>query len=311
MEGDLPYRKSQLLHEGLLVCRSLGARVAYRDFTLSARLRWPDEGRGRRSLRPLREWEAQRLVELADRAARAADLVLVPNRDEEQLLAARLGLGERIARLPFGLSDERIAAFAAAAESPARRHAGLRLAFVGYWTTRKGSRDLPEIVRRLRLARPGIALSLLGVGIPRDRVLADLGGSAGVEVVQRFDSEELPGLLAPAAVGVFPSYVEGFGFAVLEKLASGMPVIAYDAPGAREMLSDVSWRGLTPPGDPDAFVDAVLDVLDAPTERYAEMSREARELAMGFRWRAIAGETLALYERGLEDLPRAGGMPLA
>jgi glycosyltransferase involved in cell wall biosynthesis len=77
------------------------------------------------------------------------------------------------------------------------------------------------------------------------------------------------------------------------------------------MLSDVSWRGLTPPGDPDAFVDAVLDVLDAPTERYAQMSREARELAMGFRWRAIAGETLALYERGLTNLPRAGGMPLA
>jgi glycosyltransferase involved in cell wall biosynthesis len=199
-----------------------------------------------------------------------------------------------------------MAAFRAAGESPARRHAGQRLAFVGYWTTRKGSRDMPEIVRRLRLARPGITLLLLGVGVLPERVLADLGAPADVEVVQRFDSEELPRLLATATVGVFPSYVEGFGFAVLEKLASGMPVIAYDAPGAREMLSDVSWRGLTPPGDLDAFVDAVLGVLDAPAERYAQMSCEAREVAMGFRWRAIARQTLTLYEQGLKALPRAG-----
>ncbi len=309
MEGDLPYAKSDLRHEGLLVCRSLGSRVAYRDFILSARRRWPDEGRGRRSLRPLREWEAQRLVELADRAARAADLIVVPNRDEEQLLAARLGLGERIARLPFGLSDARIAAFGAAGESPDRRHARQRLAFVGYWTTRKGSRDLPGILRGLRLARSDVSLSLLGVGVPPERVLADFGGLAGVDAVQRFDSDELPRLLSTATAGVFPSYVEGFGFAVLEKLASGMPVIAYDAPGAREMLSDVSWRGLTPPGDLDAFVDAVRGVLEAPAQRYAQMSSEARELAKGFRWRAIAQQTLFLYQRGLKALPGAVGTP--
>jgi hypothetical protein len=61
MEGDLPYSKSHLRHEGLLVCRSLGARAAYRDFTLSARLRWADEAargaaRARRAHRPASVW---------------------------------------------------------------------------------------------------------------------------------------------------------------------------------------------------------------------------------------------------------------
>ena len=150
--------------------------------------------------------------------------------------------------------------------------------------------------------RPDLALHLLGVGLAPDRVLADFGGLAGVDVVQRFDSEELPHLLASATVGVFPSYVEGFGFAVLEKLASGMPVVAYDAPGAREMLGDVSWSGLTPPGDLDAFVGAVLALLDASAQRYERMSREAREVAMKFRWRTIARETLSLYEQRLKTL---------
>jgi glycosyltransferase involved in cell wall biosynthesis len=75
------------------------------------------------------------------------------------------------------------------------------------------------------------------------------------------------------------------------------------------MLSDVSWPGLTPPGDVDAFVDAVLSVLDAPAERYAQLSREARQIAMGFRWRAIARQTVALYEQRLEALHRVGARP--
>jgi hypothetical protein len=288
MEGDLPFGKSRLRHEGLLVCRSLGARAAYRDFTLSARRRWPDEGYGRRSLRPLREWEARRLVELADRAARAADLVLVPNRDEERLLAARLGLDGRIARLPFGLSDARLAAFAAAGRPPAERHAAQRLSS---WASGRRARAHATCRRSCACcARRGPAsrCSCSVSGSLPEHVLADLGGLAGVEVLDRFTSEDLPQLLATATVGVFPSYLEGFGFAVLEKLASGMPVVAYDAPGAREMLRDVSWPGLTPPGDLDAFVEAVLGVLDAPAERYARMSSEAQAVAAGFRWREIA-----------------------
>lgn len=302
-EGDVPYGKQHLRHDGLLVCRSLGARASYHDFMRAAQRRWPEEGRrGKLYLRPWRSWEARRLVELGDRSARAADLVLVPNRDEEQLFAARLGLGERTVRVPFGLTDERMTAFATAAEPPVRRHSCPRLAFVGTWTSRKGARELPEILRRLQAVRPDIALGLLGVSTPSQRVRAEMGDPAGLEIVEHFTSADLPGLLATATVGVFPSYVEGFGFAVLEKLAAGVPVVAYDAPGPREMLSETSWPGLTPPGDLDAFTNAVFSILDAPVARYAQMSAEAERIAQRFRWPAIARQTVDLYEQGLRKL---------
>lgn len=303
LEGDVPYSKQHLRHQGLLVCRSLGARASYHEFIRSAQRRWPEERRrGKLYLRPWRSWESRRLVELGDRSARAADLVLVPNRDEEQLFAARLGLGERTVRVPFGLTDQRLAAFASAAQPPAKRHSCPRLAFVGTWTSRKGAREMPEILRRLRAVRPDIALGLLGVSTAAQRVRADMGNPAGLEIVEHFASEDLPDLLATATVGVFPSYVEGFGFAVLEKLAAGVPVVAYDAPGPREMLRDVTWTALTPPGNIDAFTTAVRSILDAPVERYAQMSAEAQRIARGFRWPAIARQTVALYEQGLGKL---------
>jgi glycosyltransferase involved in cell wall biosynthesis len=130
----------------------------------------------------------------------------------------------------------------------------------------------------------------------------DMGNPDGLSVVEHFASEDLPGLLASTTVGVFPSYVEGFGFAVLEKLAAGIPVVAYDAPGPREMLNGAPWRALTPPGDLNAFSDAVNSVLNAPGNRYAEMSSQARQIAHGFRWPSIAEQTLTLYKNRLDSL---------
>jgi glycosyltransferase involved in cell wall biosynthesis len=230
-------------------------------------------------------------------------LVLVPNRDEERLFAARLGLGGRTVRLPFGLTDERMEAFWAERRSPAERFANPRLTFVGTWSSRKGSRDLPEIWQRVRAVRPEATLELLGVSTSATSVASDMGDTAGLEVVERFASADLPALLASSTVGVFPSYMEGFPFAVLEKLAAGLPVVAYDAPGARETLGGVSWCGLTAPGDVDAFVAAVVSILDASSERYVEMSTEARDVAERYRWTAIAQQTLDLYDDGLGRLP--------
>ncbi len=95
---------------------------------------------------------------------------------------------------------------------------------------------MPRIVERVVHDAPGTRFRLLGTSgmfpsaddvqrcFPRDL-------RRYVEVVPTYDPAELPGLLADCAMGFFPSYLEGFAFAVLEMLAASLPVVAYDVPG--------------------------------------------------------------------------------
>jgi glycosyltransferase involved in cell wall biosynthesis len=105
----------------------------------------------------------------------------------------------------------------------------------------------------------------------------------------------LPALLAAATVGAFPGYLEGFGFGVLEMLAAGLPTVAYDAPGPREMMRLQAIPTAVPLGDVGRFADLLVDLLALPAERYAECSADSSRVAAQFSWRQIARATAATY----------------
>ena len=94
-----------------------------------------------------------------------------------------------------------------------------------------------------------------------DRLVLDdlnLGVPDFLELVPQFAPDDLPRLLADCTVGAFPSYVEGFGLAVIEQLAAGLPTVAYDAPGPSEILRDALPELLISPGDISSFSEAVV-----------------------------------------------------
>src|SRR5262249_39106222 len=137
------------------------------------------------------------------------------------------------------------------------------VAFVGTFDYRKGATDFPSLVSQVALAVPEVKFRLLGTtGLMKsaDQVRAFFPARARrrMEVVPHYDPEALPELLAGPWVGVFRSYYEGFAFGVLEMLAAGIPVIAYDAPGPPMMLKR---EALVPPGDVGAMADKVIALL--------------------------------------------------
>ena len=77
-------------------------------------------------------------------------------------------------------------------------------------------------------------------------------------------------------MGLFPSYFEGFPFGVLEMLAAGLPVAAYDAPGA-PMMVPAEW--LAPRGDAHALAARLAWMLrDANQLRALQLSAPGRSL---------------------------------
>jgi glycosyltransferase involved in cell wall biosynthesis len=96
---------------------------------------------------------------------------------------------------------------------------------------------------------------------------------------------------------LLPSYIEGFGMGVLEQLAAGIPTVAYDVPGPREMLRLFATLMMTPRGDVAAASRRLIELLNSSEDQYARLSRESRQIASRFRWREIAAEMLQIYSR--------------
>lgn len=306
-QTNLPFSKRDLRFAGLLVARSVGLVPAYRRFDALAGERWPEPRSPREALRRLVTYPGRRRnYRDVIPSFRCADLINVSSRDDLDALQDQPELAAKAVCLPFGMAEERLAAFQAAQAPAGDRLAARTVAFIGSWVPRKGAKDWPAIVRRVRSRVPEARFLFLGTGFDRAFVLRGFppGDAASVEVVPAFKSEDLPGLLAGVTAGAYPGYLEGFGFAVLEKLAAGLPVIAYDAPGTRDMLRHRAGSPMVEPGDVEAFGDKVTGVLALPPDSYSLEAAESTRVAGLFRWRDIARQMRSLY---VERLAHFGG----
>jgi glycosyltransferase involved in cell wall biosynthesis len=305
-QTDLPFPKQALGFSGLLVARSVGLIPAFERFEQIAARRWPPPPLS------LSHWPHRALTypgrrrrrRDVGRSFRHADLINVSNSDDLVTVRDTMGYGAKVVMFPFGLSDARREAFRRRLGDARERLAARTVAFIGTWNSRKGSRDWPSIVQRVRELSPGARFLFLGTGLSREAVLRDFPEEArgALEIVPAYDSDELPGLLAGATVGAFPGYLEGFGFAVLEKLAAGLPTVLYDAPGTRDIVRPLERREVVPAGDTEAFAARVSALLALSPESYGELSAGSLRAAASFSWRAIAQATCDVYLERLGTL---------
>jgi glycosyltransferase involved in cell wall biosynthesis len=303
--GTLPFSKRSLRFTGLLVARSIGLYLDYAKFIRFSRERWPDQPRGKFVGRLFYTFTSWLLQRNGDRALDHCDLFNVPN-DEEKLTIQQRASGIGAIVLPYGLTDSERAAFAAAGNSPRERLARKEICFLGMWSLRKGSRDWPEIVRAVLSAVPDARFVFLGTMTGEQTVLRDFEPSShdAIRCVNSYEPQELPNLLAGCAVGLFPSYIEGFGISVIEQLASGIPTIAYDVPGPHHIF-EKHHEFLVPSGDTKAIAARAIEVLRMNESEYDALSAKCREIAARFRWEQIAAHTIREYEAALAQMRSA------
>jgi glycosyltransferase involved in cell wall biosynthesis len=188
-----------------------------------------------------------------------------------------------------------------AAALPETRLARQKVSFIGMWGARKGAQDWGECIRRVRAIVPEAHFKFLGTLTDNERVLRDLNIPAcdWMEIVPEFHPDELPKLLSDSTVGALPSYAEGFGLALLEQLAAGIPTVSYDAPGPRSILQSSLSDLLVPVGNVEQFSAALIQILSADLAGYRKLIERCAKVASRFLWSTVAKETARLYEMHL------------
>ena len=302
--GVLPFPKSSLRFHGLVVARSVGLFRLYDKFTRRELVLWPDRPKGRLHGRFFHGFIAWRLRKNAEKAVRHCDCLNVPNEGECLEMERDPHFRKQCFVQPYGLTDEFRESLARAAAPAPERLRRKRICFIGMWSLRKGSRDWPKIMSAIRRNHPNAEFVFLGTMFDEAVVHADLTRDEAQRLICRtkFREDELPALLGDCAVALFPSYIEGFGLAVLEQLAAGLPTIAYDVPGPRQILEPQRARLLTPVGDTDAIAARAAEILSLSVPEYEKLSAECRAIAGSYRWSKIARDTLDQYSVALQSL---------
>ena len=132
----------------------------------------------------------------------------------------------------------------------------------------KGNSYLVDAAARVVSQRPAARFFLVGEG----PLLPDLQAQAaalglGDRFVFAGFRRDVAGTLSAFDVSVFPSLWEGTPLTAFETLAMGKPIVATDADGLMDILTD-GWDALiVPRRDPAALADAIIRVIDHPEER--------------------------------------------
>jgi len=238
-------------------------------------------------------------------AARFSDVELVQNPEDLALLTRwRLYSPPRTSLLGNGVDLRRFRP----ADDPAERAAAraalgaedgqVVVGCVGRLVAEKGHLDLIEAARAL-----DERYHVVVIGPPdpdkRDALTPaqfTSGGSAGVRFLGLRDDVDL--LYRGMDVFVLPSYREGFPRAAMEAAASGLPTVATDIRGCRQVVADGVTGLLVPVRSPARLAAAIRELGD-DGERRARMSAAAVARAQAnFDEARIVDAVLAAYRRG-------------
>ncbi|MCP8939205.1 glycosyltransferase family 4 protein [Alsobacter sp. SYSU M60028] len=244
---------------------------------------------------------------LAEAALDAADLVLVLNEGDREMLERARPARQALAEFPPFLDTE---AWPIAPRRPRDPAGPARLIAVAmmrqgdklasYAALAQALAGLPEAV--------GWTLDIVGDGPARGEVealFAPFGARARLHGLVS-DRDALAALYAAADLLVWPAVNEAYGMVFLEAALQGCPALAGACGGVPGVVADGRTGVLTPPGDVAAFRDTLAGLVAEPA-RLALLSRHGPAFVQGRRSLAGAAERL----RGLLSTTLEAASPRA
>ena len=174
--------------------------------------------------------------------------------------------------------------------------------FLGRLNVSKGIFDLVKVWSDIVVKNPSAKLAIIGKGDSKiEKKLKDYTSSMqlqrNIDFYGHLNDLKAFGILKSGKVFLFPSYEEGFGIAILEAMACGLPVITYNLPVYKEIFKD---RLITVPiGRTDIMSQKTYFLLENPEVARA-IGKENMELVKRYDWDKIARQEILLIESVLK-----------
>lgn len=221
-----------------------------------------------------------------------ANRVICLSEPQSKLVIEKYGLNKKkVVTVPNGVSNMFFTNYIK------KDHGTLKGIFVGRLAPQK---NIPMLIEALALMKNKIEMTIVGEGEDLDKIvnLIQKHKLKNINMVGVKTQKELVKLYNENDVFILPSEKEGFSLAMLEAMASGLPIIGSDVIGMRELISNCGVLVWNP--SPQAYADT-LDMLTSDRSRLIEMSKNAVKNARLYTWEAVVKNFQAIYKEVLNE----------
>jgi glycosyltransferase involved in cell wall biosynthesis len=229
--------------------------------------------------------------------------IIIPSESLKDILVRDYGLHERYSVIPTGTNLE---PFLKADGESLRSARGWQnetvLISVGRLAPEKNWDTLLRAFAKLHEEHLGARLVLIGDGTAKqslEALAADLGVADRVVFTGALPFHEVPRYLKAADVFAFASVTETQGLVTIEAMAAGLPVVAVDGPGTRDIVENGK-QGFLVENDPEALAKG-LNKLLADSQRLKRLRNNALKKAKSFEVNQLGKQLISVYEQAIQD----------
>ena len=229
--------------------------------------------------------------------------IIVPSGSMQEILTTDYGLEDRFTVIPTGIDLE---PYQTADGEEIRRKRGWEndqvIISVGRLAQEKNWDLLLEAAATAWQSHSNLRVVLLGDGPEKANLevfARELGIAERVTFMGKVPFSQVPAFLKSADLFGFASTSETQGLVTMEALASGLPVVAVEAPGTRDIVQH-EVQGLLVEEDAEALAKAIDEVLK-DKERYQQLKVKTLARAQEFELNNQAKSLIRVYEQAIED----------
>jgi len=229
--------------------------------------------------------------------------IIIPSESMKEILVRDYGLAERYTVIPTGTNLE---PYQRADGKTLRKERGWQdetiLISVGRLAPEKNWETSLHAFAKVYLEHPNLRLVLIGDGPAKESLqtlAAELGIAEQVTFTGTIPFEEIPAYLKAADAFSFASVTETQGLVTIEAMAAGLPVVAVDGSGTRDIVEHGK-QGYLVENDANALAKGLNQLLSDPGQM-KRFSHNALKKAKTFDVNQLSKQIINVYEQAIQD----------